>query len=502
MLLTSSQWLQAVMVGFVAALLLFPFYHVASPWIGVAVGLLGITIVHMRYASQFIIPFPHIALAIAILQYVLAAWLAFYHPSDNPIFDIGLRLPGYLNYASAVLIACALGWGFGLAKLRPVRGGVVRPSPALLGSLDGLILVGIGGAVLSSSLANLSGLHFVLYLLSLLRYVGVWGRMLCKGSGWQLRLCLVLGSEVLSAASNASFHGLILWLLWTGAVWIFIYTPSGRVVVFAVITAFLLLIPLQESKWRLRLYMYGNETTNAVNSNLSTLGKAGLWLSFLAEGFSKTITGNLDEEFLADTAMRYNQGWIVNRVMEHVPLMEPYARGETLKDTFISALVPRVFYPDKVMTGGRLNMERFAGIELTEETSMNLGYAGEMYANFGYWGGIVGCGLYCLVFALLFRWLCVRSFVSPLWWAIMPYIGFAALKAEDDIVGVVNWTSKASVVMVGVCFIFPAFRRALFPGKHQSTRPERHRRTGRRPASTGIAPSSDPPVPADAQPLP
>jgi hypothetical protein len=33
---------------------------------------------------------------------------------------------------------------------------------------------------------------------------------------------------------------------------------------------------------------------------------------------------------------------------------------------------------------------------------MNLGFAGEMYANFGLWGGVLGCGVYSLVLGLFF----------------------------------------------------------------------------------------------------
>jgi hypothetical protein len=66
---------------------------------------------------------------------------------------------------------------------------------------------------------------------------------------------------------------------------------------------------------------------------------------------------------------------------------------------------------------------------------------------------------------LLFRAVCRQAFKSPLCWAIMPYIGFAALKAEDGIYNVVNWTFKSCLVVVAVCFLLPAFRRALLGPK-------------------------------------
>ena len=277
------------------------------------------------------------------------------------------------------------------------------------------------------------------------------------------RFALILFIEVLFSSGSASFHTLILLVLWFSGFLLFIYTPSWPKILVAGVVLCVLFLPLQESKWQLRKYANGDEKSGPVQSNLSALDKAALWGSFLSGSIMKTVSGNMDEEFIGETVMRYNQGWIINRVMQHVPAVEPYARGKTLIDALISVFVPRIFNPDKAITGGVENMKIYAGIELTEGTSMNLGYAGEMYANFGYWGGIVGCGLYCMAFGLLFRFLCIRAFVSPLWWAVLAYIGFAALKAEDDVVGVVNWTAKACIVMVGVCYAFPAFRRALFP---------------------------------------
>jgi hypothetical protein len=107
-------------------------------------------------------------------------------------------------------------------------------------------------------------------------------------------------------------------------------------------------------------------------------------------------------------------------------------------------------------------MERYAGILLNERTSMNLGYAGEMYANFGLTGGIVGCGCYALVFGLLFRWIFLRSLARPLWWSIVPFLFFAALKGDDGIAEVLNWTTKAFLVAAGVVLIMPNLRHALF----------------------------------------
>src|SRR4030095_12656771 len=148
--------------------------------------------------------------------------------------------------------------------------------------------------------------------------------------------------------------------------------------------------------------------------------------------------------------------------MAWVPEMTPYASGLTLKDAFIASILPRFAFQGKVKSGGQENMLRYAGVELTGNTSMILREAGEMYANFGQNGGLIGCALYAVALGLLFRVICRRAFIHPLWWSLVPYIFFAAVKAEDGIDLVANWSVKSCVLLFGISMIFPAFRQALF----------------------------------------
>jgi len=84
-----------------------------------------------------------------------------------------------------------------------------------------------------------------------------------------------------------------------------------------------------------------------------------------------------------------------------------------------------------------------------------------MYANFGYWGGIAGCGIYALVLGLLCRWIAIRARSSPFWWAIAAYAGHWALKAESDVGSVLNYVTKASLIVFAVTLCLPALRAEL-----------------------------------------
>jgi hypothetical protein len=114
-------------------------------------------------------------------------------------------------------------------------------------------------------------------------------------------------------------------------------------------------------------------------------------------------------------------------------------------------------------------MERYAGIVLNERTSMNLGYAGEMYVNFGMTGGALACGGYALAFGLFFRWVFRRAMSAPLWWSLVPFIFFDALKGDDGIAEVLNWTTKSCFVAGFAVFCLPHLRRALFTAQADGT---------------------------------
>ena len=207
----------AFAVGAVLAMVCWPFYRHISPWVGGNLFLVGVTLAHLRYASRFIVPFPHIALLMAALQYVLAAWASAYWPADDPLYDIGSRLPQYLPFATLVLLACALGWGFGMNNLRlPARLPSVVATPRLLFALDALLVLGVL-FVLPARFVSGTNYGFVFVLLASLRFVGVFGRMLLQWPGWGWRLALLALLELVFSTNQSSFHGIILFGFWTFA---------------------------------------------------------------------------------------------------------------------------------------------------------------------------------------------------------------------------------------------------------------------------------------------
>ncbi len=149
--------------------------------------------------------------------------------------------------------------------------------------------------------------------------------------------------------------------------------------------------------------------------------------------------------------------------MQHVPENEPYAKGETVKEAVLSSIAPRVLWADKKTAGGRENFRRFTGLQIADSTSMGISPLGEAYCNYGVLGGIIFMIIFGAVFAGLFYaalWYCLR-YPTFLFW--LPLIFYQAMKAETELVVILNQLTKGAVVTLACHYlihqVFPARNR-------------------------------------------
>ena len=258
----SREWAFMVFWGLVVSGFAFPLYHAISLWIGVALFLLVVTGLHMGFASRYIIPFPHIAILIAGLQYVLAAWLAFYFPAEDPLYNIGERLPVYLGFGAGAVIASILGWGLALQGQWHRHRQIIQPSRQLLAELDMLLWLGLGCGALAR-FVHFGGLTFFLLLCANLRYMGAFGRMLVQGGGWRWRVLLTLLVEMLLATQEGMFHALTLWTVSAFAIFLYRFNPRKSTIAVYLLVGVLLLPAMQYAKWKLRHDSGGEEDSPA-----------------------------------------------------------------------------------------------------------------------------------------------------------------------------------------------------------------------------------------------
>jgi hypothetical protein len=229
------------------------------------------------------------------------------------------------------------------------------------------------------------------------------------------------------------FHDLLLWLALIFCIWFptakWLHYRKPLVFASAALMVFAIQVVKQDYRDRLRAGESPSLFVMAFDY-LSPSGRA--W----------------DQDVLSLALVRLNQGWIISAVMNHVPSQQAFANGTTVVDAVV-ALAPRFLVPTKVTAGGRESFRKYTGLEIGNETSMCICVLGEAYANFGEYGGIlfmIAFGAFLAVYySKVLKW--TAEHPDFLFW--IPLIFYQAIKAETDMVVIVNQIFKGSIVAFG-----------------------------------------------------
>jgi len=318
------------------------------------------------------------------------------------------------------------------------------------------VLLNIAAIIGALAATRVSGsLAFLMHLISQLRYVGAIYFLLSRS---QVRLvfaalsCVQLFSSSLGAGM---FHDLILWLAILFCYW---FAQRKRTTLFkiAVLTAttvFLFSIQVVKQEYREQIRHGGQPSLiDLVFAYVTPGGRA--W----------------DSDVLSLAVTRLNQGWIIAAVMHHVPEDEPFAHGETVRDAVLGSMVPRFLWANKAKAGGRESFRRFTGLRILDSTSMAISPLGEAYANFGELWGTMFMVVFGAFFAVFYRLTLSYCLKYPTFLFWIPLIFYQAVKAETELLVIMNQLVKGSVVALGCHFlverVFPT--RIRNPGQANS----------------------------------
>lgn len=394
------------------------------------------------------LPIIQITAVLACLQWLVGP--LWYYLGDYAVAEMGMVVAENDYFAFAVPGTAAFCLGLFALQFPLNQRGILAPVQKKDFFVIGL---GLNACAFLGDVAGRVGpesLAFAFFLLSQLRYVGVLYLWFSQntGSRWLAALCTL--PLFLSSAESAMFHDL---LIWCGLLFSFWFASRRRTVLLKsliVVGALLVAFTIQGVK-----RSYRDKVWNAQEASL-TEELVDFWKNF----------SELDRASIMENAMiRLNQGWIVSRVLYHVPATEPHAEGETIKNAVIAAGVPRFLYKDKAQAGGRDNFMRFTGLPINEQTSMNISLLGEGYANFGKYGGCIFLFVAGIGIAMAFGY-CVRFCRKhPVFIFWIPLIFYQAIKAETDSTEILNQVVKGGFLAF-TCYwavekVFPTKRRAV-----------------------------------------
>jgi hypothetical protein len=374
------------------------------------------------------LPLLELANLIAVLQWTVGPALSYFFELDHYKYHMYVNEPTFFSYAlpaTCGFTASILGWGL-VVDQRPI----IAQKGQEFYFIYGIYLLLIAFAAEFVAGRAPSSVQFFFFLLSQLRYVAAM-YFLLSGHYYRFIAAVIACSSLFVKSTSAGmFHDLLLWL----ALIFCIYFPTAKwlhyrkPLVFA--SAALLVFSIQVVKQDYRVRLRAGENPSLVLMAFDYLSPSGrAW----------------DQDVLSLALVRLNQGWIISAVMNHVPAKESFGNGATVVEAVV-ALAPRFLLPNKVGAGGRENFRKYTGLEIGNETSMCICVLGEAYANFGEIGGIAFMiafgGFLALYYSRILKWAAMHP--DFLFW--IPLIFYQAIKAETDMVVIINQIVKGSIV--------------------------------------------------------
>lgn len=375
------------------------------------------------------------------MQWIFGPVLAYHFFPEHPLFYMATSEPEYMNYVVPACYALVIGMYMPLSSDRVV-GQVefdrMREYMKVHPKLGyGIVAAGLFFTIVGKYLPR--SLDFLFFLLGNMQFIGLFMLMLTPKARfkWPILagvMALLIGHAVL----QGMFHELLLWLTFVFLIFAVLYKFNTwmKTVLFGVGLFLILILQSVKEDYREQTWY----KTELENSKKDIFGDV-----FLDRLMNPSAM--FEEEMMNNVNARLNQGWIIARIMRNVPQNEPYAKGETIRRGLEAALMPRILMPGKAVAGGKENFERFTGTPLNKNTSMDLSLAGEGFANFGRWGGVLFMLLMGIFYNLSLVFIVKLSLKHPTLILWIPLLFFQVVKAETDFATVFNHLIKAAMVV-------------------------------------------------------
>ena len=399
--------------------------------------MLGVTVYEFVKRIDQGLPLMQVAALLSVLQWTAGPWLTY--NIDLSYSTYGMRVASDTYFMYAIPGTAAFVVGLLAVGVSPRQRGLLRKVDRANFVQVGMILAMLGFAGgLGAKLLSGGSLAFVCYLISQLRYVAALYFIFSRHPLRWLFAGLSVLPLLTGTAETGMFHDL---LLWVGILMCYVYALKPRkiwVTLLVVMGGLVMVFTVQGIKRSYRDKVWNNEKGSLVDE---------------VKGFWEDPRALYGEETLANAIIRINQGWIIASIMGNVPSSEPYAMGDTVGDAVTAALVPRMIAEDKVTAGGQVNFRRFTGLPIADTTSMGLSLLGESYANVGPETGVFLMLLFGALMSLSCGFCLLWSVKHPTFYFWIPVIFCQTIKAETDLVTVLNHITKGSIVVFGMYWL-------------------------------------------------
>jgi hypothetical protein len=274
-------------------------------------------------------------------------------------------------------------------------------------------------------------LAFLVYLISLLRFVGVYSLYALNSKKYWVWVLLVLLIELYFASIIAMYHDAIMWVLFFVLYFIYIKKPNILVRLTGVVLIVFFLLFVQNLKVEYR-------------AKLADLGPANL--ESVIEASSTASDQMTSEGNLLNSLVRANQAWIFASTIDRMDRIGDFQGFHILGLYLEAALFPRFLAPGKINSGNKDIFNRFSGHTINTNTSMGLGVFADGYIAFGFWGVVLfafGLGLlFSTTFLIIESWSKISEFYILF---LLPLLAYA-VRPDCELQTIINHLSKGLIV--------------------------------------------------------
>jgi hypothetical protein len=399
-------------------------------------GILAVTLVAVKFIRALgkRVPILELMLLIAGLQWIVGPIIEYGSPSLHYKYYMYVEEAVYMQYIVPAYILFSGGIIFGLKKTNRYD---FQLEALRHYSKQGLYIFGIGVVfdVVGGSLPGALG--FFAFILSNFKYAGAIILYYSDRKALKTLFYGVILYLLVTSITKGLFHDFILWSVFFYMFWAKKFKPSLMTILSTFAIAGVLLFTLQVAKAAYRMELKEGYSGNKVELLFTLMSSA-----FLVD---ETTTSEFDDDI--DSNVRLNQGWIISAIIEHIPKNQPFFDGVTITEAITASILPRFLNPNKAKAGGRENFRNFTGLDIGEGTSMGISIIGEAYGNFGKLGGILFMGVWGYFLLRVWRVLLRLILENRLLVAFLPLMFLQVIKAETELVVVLNHLIKASIVI-------------------------------------------------------
>lgn len=407
-----------------------------------------------------VFPLKEFIILIACLQWIVGAKISYSFGKSHHKYYMYVDESIYMSYVVPGVLAMTLGLFLirNHLSINLIKNSFSKSSEkSQLTMAYTLIFIGLLSTVLNK-IINVGGIAFILYLASLLLYIGIcYLFFLLPKYKWHL-FFITLSITFIISLDRGMFHEMLI----VTSFFTFLITPKTTSFLTKTIFIFIgtiFIYMLQIVKKDFREIIWNDKNVNPVEVFFNLIEK-----EFLVEKESEANSIGIfqqqkEEQKTADANNRLNQGWIISRVLYNVPDKKPFVNGKTINEAIEASLLPRFLAPEKAGANqGLVYFREITGLGLSKSASMGLSLIAEFYANYGIVGGWIAMFIYGLLISFIIMFLInVPGKGSSLMilWLILFF--FQVVKAETDFIKIFNHLIKSIIffmmIMLGLKLI-------------------------------------------------